>query len=91
MKNIDECIVFIVDFMLVIGGIFIVIIDLLKKKGCIKILGLFLVVVLEGIKVVIDVYFDIEIFIVVIDEWLNEKGYILLGLGDVGDKIFGIC
>lgn len=91
VKNIDECMVFIVDFMFVIGGILIVIIDLFKKKGCIKIMGFFFVVVFEGIKVVVDVYFDVDIFMVVVDECLNEKGYILLGLGDVGDKIFGMC
>lgn len=77
--------------MLVIGGMLIVIIDFLKKKGCWRIMGLFFVVVFEGIKVVVEVYFDVDIFIVVIDDRLNEKGYILLGLGDVGDKIFGMC
>lgn len=91
VKNIDKCMVLIVDFMLVIGGMFIVIIDLLKVKGCKKIMGLFFVVVLEGIDVVVVVYFDVDIYIVVIDDCLNEKGYILFGLGDVGDKIFGIC
>ncbi len=89
VKNIDERTALIVDPMLVTGGTLIATIDLLKKKGCTKILGLFLVAAPEGIKAVIDAHPDIEIFTAAIDERLNEKGYILPGLGDAGDKIFG--
>ena len=89
VKNIDERTALIVDPMLATGGTLIATIDLLKKKGCTKILGLFLVAAPEGIKVVIDAHPDIEIFTAAIDERLNEKGYILPGLGDAGDKIFG--
>ena len=89
VKNIDERTALIVDPMLATGGTLIATIDLLKKKGCTKILGLFLVAAPEGIKAVIDAHPDIEIFTAAIDERLNEKGYILPGLGDAGDKIFG--
>ena len=88
VKNIDERTALIVDPMLATGGTLIATIDLLKKKGCTKILGLFLVAAPEGIKAVIDAHPDIEIFTAAIDERLNEKGYILPGLGDAGDKIF---
>lgn len=88
--NIEECIVMVVDLMLVIGGLMIVIIDLLKEKGCNQIKVLVLVVVLEGIVVLEKVYLDVEFYMVVIDEKLNDKGYIVLGFGDAGDKIFGI-
>ncbi len=89
VKNIDERTALIVDPMLATGCTLIATIDLLKKKGCTKILGLFLVAAPEGIKAVIDAHPDIEIFTAAIDERLNEKGYILPGLGDAGDKIFG--
>lgn len=82
--------VLIVDLMLVIGGLMIFIIDLLKKVGSIEICVLVLVVVLEGVEKVLEVYLDVLIYIVLVDECLNEKGYIFSGLGDVGDKIFGI-
>ena len=89
VADIDERTALIVDPMLATGGTLIATIDLLKKKGCTKILGLFLVAAPEGIKAVIDAHPDIEIFTAAIDERLNEKGYILPGLGDAGDKIFG--
>jgi len=89
VKNIDERTALIVDPMLATGGTLIATIDLLKKKGCTKILGLFWSPAPEGIKAVIDAHPDIEIFTAAIDERLNEKGYILPGLGDAGDKIFG--
>lgn len=88
--NIDECMALIVDLMLVIGGFVIVIIDLLKKVGCSSIKVLVLVVALEGIVALEKVYLDVELYIVSIDQGLNEYGYIILGFGDVGDKIFGM-
>lgn len=76
--------------MFVIGGLMVVIIDLLKKVGSKEICVMVLVVVFEGIEVVCKVYLDVIIYIVLIDEKFDENGYIILGLGDVGDKIFGI-
>ena len=89
VKNIDERTALIVDPMLATGGTLIATIDLLKKKGCTKIMGLFLVAAPEGIKAVVDAPPDVDIFTAAVDERLNEKGYILPGLGDAGDKIFG--
>jgi len=89
VKNIDERTALIVDPMLATGGTLIATIDLLKKKGCSKIMGLFLVAAPEGIKAVVEAHPDVDIFTAAIDEKLNEKGYILPGLGDAGDKIFG--
>lgn len=89
VKNIDERTALIVDPMLATGGTLIATIDLLKKKGCTKIMGLFLVAAPEGIKSVVDAHPDVDIFTAAVDEKLNDQGYILPGLGDAGDKIFG--
>jgi uracil phosphoribosyltransferase len=75
--------------MLATGGTLIATIELLKKKGCKKIIGLFLVASPEGLKRVTKLHPDVDLFIAAIDEKLNENGYILPGLGDAGDKIFG--
>jgi uracil phosphoribosyltransferase len=79
----------IVDPMLATGGTLIATIDLLKQKGCKRILGLFLVAAPEGLEAVQAAHPDVEIYTAAIDERLNEHGYILPGLGDAGDKIFG--
>ncbi len=89
VKNIDERTALIVDPMLATGGTLIATIELLKQKGCKRILGLFLVAAPEGIQAVVDRHPDVDIFTAAIDEKLNEQGYILPGLGDAGDKIFG--
>ncbi|QPG06362.1 uracil phosphoribosyltransferase [Salinimonas marina] len=89
VKHIDERTALIVDPMLATGGTLIATIDLLKQKGCTKIMGLFLVAAPEGIAAVTKIHPDIEIFTASVDEKLNDKGYILPGLGDAGDRIFG--
>lgn len=89
VKDIDQRIALIVDPMLATGGTLIATIDLLKQKGCTHIMGLFLVAAPEGIKAVTDAHPDVDIFTASIDDRLNEQGYILPGLGDAGDKIFG--
>jgi len=89
VKNIEERTALIVDPMLATGGTLISTIDLLKEKGCKNIMGLFLVAAPEGIKSVVDMHPDVDIFTAAIDERLDENGYILPGLGDAGDKIFG--
>ncbi len=60
-----------------------------KSGGCTSIRGLFLVAVPEGIKRVEEEHPDVDIYVASVDERLNEQGYILPGLGDAGDKIFG--
>ncbi|MBU3021715.1 uracil phosphoribosyltransferase [Aestuariibacter sp. A3R04] len=89
VKDIDMRTALIVDPMLATGGTLIATIDLLKQKGCEQIMGLFLVSAPEGINAVCDAHPDVDIFTASIDDKLNDKGYILPGLGDAGDKIFG--
>lgn len=89
VKDVEKRTALIVDPMLATGGTLNATIDLLKKKGCKKILGLFLVAAPEGIHAVVSAHPDVDIYTAAIDEKLNDKGYILPGLGDAGDKIFG--
>ncbi|MBI5519647.1 MAG: uracil phosphoribosyltransferase [Desulfovibrio sp.] len=79
----------ILDPMLATGGTLEATIELLKQAGCTQIRGLFLVAAPEGIKRIQDRHPDVDIYCASVDERLNEKGYILPGLGDAGDKIFG--
>ena len=89
VKDVSKRTSLIVDPMLATGGTLIATIDLLKQKGCKNIMGLFLVAAPEGLAAVQKAHPDIDIYVAAIDEKLNEKGYILPGLGDAGDKIFG--
>ena len=85
----DKRIALILDPMLATGGTLIATIDMLKKAGCTSIRGLFHVAAPEGIKRVLDAHPDVDIYVAAVDDELNDKGYILPGLGDAGDKIFG--
>lgn len=87
--GIEERVALILDPMLATGGTLLATIETLKKAGCKKIKGLFLVAAPEGLKVITDAHPDVEIYVASVDERLNEVGYILPGLGDAGDKIFG--
>ncbi|MCL1065491.1 uracil phosphoribosyltransferase [Shewanella olleyana] len=89
VSNVDERVAIVVDPMLATGGSMIATIDLLKKRGCVSIKALVLVAAPEGIKALEEAHPDIELFTASIDDCLNEQGYILPGLGDAGDKIFG--
>ena len=89
INDIDKRTALIIDPMLATGGTLLATIDLLKQKGCKKIIGLFLVASPEGLERVTKLHPDVELFIAAIDEGLNDNGYILPGLGDAGDKIFG--
>ncbi len=89
VKDISQRTALIVDPMLATGNTLIATIDLLKQKGCQHIMGLFLVAAPEGIAKVQEKHPDVDIYIAAVDERLNNKGYILPGLGDAGDKIFG--
>ena len=89
ITDVDKRTALIIDPMLATGGTLLATIDLLKEKGCKKIIGLFLVASPEGLKRVSELHPEVELFIAAIDESLNDKGYILPGLGDAGDKIFG--
>jgi uracil phosphoribosyltransferase len=85
----DERTALIVDPMLATAGTLIAAVDMLKAAGCKRIKGLFLVAAPEGLKRIEAAHPDIEIYTASIDDHLNENGYILPGLGDAGDKIFG--
>jgi uracil phosphoribosyltransferase len=89
ITDIDQRTALIIDPMLATGGTLLATIDLLKQKGCKKIIGLFLVASPEGLERVTKLHPDVDLFIAAIDDSLNENGYILPGLGDAGDKIFG--
>jgi uracil phosphoribosyltransferase len=88
-SNMQERIALILDPMLATGGTLIATVDLLKAAGCRKIKGLFVVAAPEGIRRLEEKHPDVEIFTASIDDSLNDIGYILPGLGDAGDKIFG--
>lgn len=88
-SEMEERTALIIDPMLATGGSLIAAIDMLKRAGCKCIKGLFLVAVPEGLNNVAAAHPDVDIFVAAIDERLNEVGYIIPGLGDAGDKIFG--
>lgn len=79
----------ILDPMLATGGTLIATVAMLKRAGARRIKGIFLVAAPEGLKALEDAHPDVEVYTAAIDERLNEKGYILPGLGDAGDRIFG--
>lgn len=88
-KNINKRMALILDPMLATGGTLDATITCLKKAGCTSIRGLFLVAAPEGLKRITAAHPDVDIYVAAVDERLNENGYILPGLGDAGDKIFG--
>ena len=88
-NDVGERLAIVVDPMLATGGSMIATIDLLKAAGCKHIKVLVLVAAPEGIKALEAAHPDIELYTAAIDSHLNENGYIIPGLGDAGDKIFG--
>lgn len=89
VSDIEKRMAMIVDLMLATGGSIIATVDILKKAGCNSIKILVLVASPEGIDALKKVHPDVELYIAAIDKKLNDKGYIIPGLGDAGDKIFG--
>ena len=87
--QLDERLAMIIDPMLATGGSLIATIDMLKRKGCKQIKALVLVAAPEGIAAMEKAHPDVQIYTAAIDSHLNEHGYIIPGLGDAGDKIFG--
>lgn len=85
----DEREIFVVDPMLATGGSSIAAINMLKKRGIKKIHFLCLIAAPEGVKKLSEAHPDVEIYVGALDEKLNDKGYILPGLGDAGDRIYG--
>ncbi|MCR5399474.1 MAG: uracil phosphoribosyltransferase [Lachnospiraceae bacterium] len=81
--------VFVVDPMLATGGSASAAIQMLKDKGCKKIHFMCIIAAPEGVKVLQEAHPDVDIYIGALDEKLNENAYIVPGLGDAGDRIFG--
>jgi uracil phosphoribosyltransferase len=81
--------VIILDPMLATGGTLVATIDMLKAAGATRVKGLFLVAAPEGLQALQAAHPDVDAYVAAIDERLNERGYILPGLGDAGDRIFG--
>ena len=89
-KDIKEREVILLDPMLSTGGSAVDAIKMIKEDGVKKIKFLCLIAAPEGIKRVEETYPDVQIYCAKIDEHLNDIGYIVPGLGDAGDRIFGI-
>jgi len=88
-EDIDERQLFVVDPMLATGGSAIMAIDALKERGASNIKFVCLVAAPEGVKALQEAHPDIDIYTAALDEKLNEHGYIVPGLGDAGDRLFG--
>jgi uracil phosphoribosyltransferase len=87
--HLDERTALIVDPMLATAGSMIATIDLLKRRGCSDVRALVLVAAPEGIAALQKAHPDVRCWTAAVDSHLNELGYIIPGLGDAGDKIFG--
>ena len=88
-SHIEEKVVMVVDPMLATGGSACDAIKMLKKRGCNRIKLMSIIAAPEGVEKVAEAYPDVEIYVSTLDRCLNEHGYILPGLGDAGDRIFG--
>ena len=78
-----------VDPMLATGGSSVAAIQMLKDKGCKHIRFMCIIAAPEGVKHMQEMHPDVDIYIAALDEKLNDHGYIVPGLGDAGDRIFG--
>ena len=87
--DIGDRIVIVVDPMLATGGSASDAITMLKKRGCTNIRLMSLVSAPEGVAAVQEAHPDVEIYTAALDERLNEHAYIVPGLGDAGDRLFG--
>ena len=85
----DERTLIVVDPMLATGSSSVAAIDFIKKRGCKSIILMCLVGCPEGVRAVQEAHPDVDIFIAAIDEKLNENKYIVPGLGDASDRLFG--
>ena len=88
-EDIESRQVYLVDPMLATGGSAVAAIDFLKARGCKNIIMMKIIGCPEGVKCVQDAHPDVDIYMAACDERLNEHKYIIPGLGDAGDRIFG--
>ena len=87
--GIEEKVVMVVDPMLATGGSACDAITMLKKRGCKKIKLMRIIGAPEGVEKVANAHPDVQVYVAMLDRCLNKNGYILPGLGDAGDRIFG--
>lgn len=87
--DVQERELIVIDPMLATGGSAIAAIDALKKRGCTQIKMMNLIAAPEGVKAVQEAHPDIDIYVAALDDYLNDHGYIIPGLGDAGDRLFG--
>ncbi|TMV47121.1 uracil phosphoribosyltransferase [Paenibacillus mesophilus] len=87
--DVQERELIVIDPMLATGGSANAAIDVLKKRDCSQIKLMCLIAAPEGIRAVQDAHPDVDIYVAAVDEYLNEHGYIVPGLGDAGDRLFG--
>ena len=88
-EDIEHRQVYVVDPMLATGGSAVAAIDFLKQHGCKNIVMMNIIGCPEGVKAVQEAHPDVDIYLAAMDEKLNEHAYIVPGLGDAGDRIFG--
>lgn len=88
-KDVQERQLIVIDPMLATGGSAIAAIDVLKKRDCSQIKLMCLVAAPEGVKAMQEAHPDVDIYVAALDEKLNDHGYIVPGLGDAGDRLFG--
>ena len=88
-EGLEEKLVLVVDPMLATGGSAVDAIDLLKARGCKHIKFMAIIGAPEGVSRVAEAHPDVDIYVPTLDRQLNEHGYILPGLGDAGDRLFG--
>ena len=88
-EDIESRQVYVVDPMLATGGSAVAAIDFLKQRGCKNIIMMNIIGCPEGVKAVQEAHPDVELYLAAVDEKLNEHAYIIPGLGDAGDRIFG--
>ncbi len=88
-QDIEERELIVLDPMLATGGSATAAIDFLKKRGATNIRLVCLIAAPEGIKAVTEAHPDVDIYVAALDEKLNDHAYILPGLGDAGDRLFG--
>ncbi|GIP40932.1 uracil phosphoribosyltransferase [Paenibacillus sp. J31TS4] len=79
----------VIDPMLATGGSANAAIDVLKRRNCTQIKLMCLIAAPEGVKAVQEAHPDVDIYVAAIDDYLDEHGYIIPGLGDAGDRLFG--
>lgn len=87
--GIADKVVMVLDPMLATGGSSVAAIDFLKKRGCKNIKLMAIIAAPEGVRKVAEAHPDVAVYVSTLDRCLNDHGYILPGLGDAGDRLFG--